>query len=98
MADNIDYYEQGQTDCLGYYTSQAYTSFSENITAEAAMKIFWPCVEEQQVQIAMPLPKPRQKWLAGFKKKQIEIRAQRLINCKCCGQLLPVIEEKDSEE
>ena len=85
-----NYFEQGQKDCRILYTSQAYSSLSlKQMTAERAMVIFWPPVEEQLVQMVMPLPKPRQKWLAGFKKEQPIIMAEQKINCKTCEQLLP---------
>lgn len=97
MTNAIDYYELGRAQCQAHYASQAYTGLSESIPAEEAMKLYWPCVEEQNVQIPMPLPQPRQKWLKGFKKAQIEIHAQRLVTCKCCGQLLPTKEKTDEE-
>ena len=90
MAENEDsHYEQGRTDARGYYKSQALTSLTEFVTAEDAMKLYWPPVEESMMMVSMPLPKPRQKWIAGFKKEQIAIRAEHLVCCKCCGQKLP---------
>ena len=77
MTDEINYFEQGQSDCRAYYTSQAYAGLTRNIKAEQAMKLFWPNVEEAQVMISMPLPKSRQKWIAGFKKEQIELAAKQ---------------------
>lgn len=68
-----DYYEQGREACRVYYKSQAFAGLTRNITAEEAVKLFWPNVDEQHIMVAMPLPKPRQKWIAGFKKEQSEM-------------------------
>ena len=68
--DNENHFEQGVEACKQYYTSPNFAGFIRNITPELAMGLFLPPVEEQLVQMVMPLPKPRQKWLAGFKKEQ----------------------------
>lgn len=74
-TDMVDqnYFKQGQVDCKNYYTSPAYAGLTRFIKAEDAIKIFWPPVDEMNTQIAMPLPKPRQKWMAGFKNEQTVI-------------------------
>jgi hypothetical protein len=68
--DNEDHFKQGQKACREYYASQAFSGLTRAVKAEQAIKLFLPPVEEQLIQVAMPLPKPRQKWLAGFKKEQ----------------------------
>jgi len=68
----LSFFEQGRECCKGYYTSQAYAGLTRNITAELAIRMYLPPIEESLVQVAMPMPKDRQKWLAGFKKEQLE--------------------------
>ncbi len=75
MTEIIDYYKDGQNAARHYYKSRYPAGYIKNVKAEDAIKIFLPPVNEQLVQIAMPLPKPRQKWIAGFKKEQITILA-----------------------
>jgi len=86
MSAEINYFEQGQKDCRSYYTGQATTSLTVHVRAEDAMRLYWPCETEMMSQMATPLPKPRQKWLAGFKKEQIVIKAEMQIKCLYCNQ------------
>jgi len=62
------FFEKGQRDCRAYYNSQAYAGLTRFVKAEEAIKLFWPPVDEMQIMVSTPLPKPRQKWIAGFKK------------------------------
>jgi len=64
------FFEKGQRDCRAYYNSQAYAGLTRFVKAEEAIKLFWPPVDEMQIMVSTPLPKPRQKWIAGFKKEQ----------------------------
>lgn len=77
MSDEVNYFEQGREACRQYYTSQAFASLTRNVKAEQAIKLFWPPVEEALIMVSTPLPKPRQKWIAGFKKEQIELAAKQ---------------------
>lgn len=74
--DSENHFEQGQKACREYYASQAFAGLTRGVKAEEAIKLFLPPVDEQLIQVAMPLPKPRQKWLAGFRKEQITVLAE----------------------
>ena len=81
MSNNEEnYFEQGREDCKKYYESQAFAGLTRNVVPEQAIKLFWPPVEEQLVQMVMPMPKPRQKWIAGFRKEQTEMFAKLEVN------------------
>ena len=88
-----DYFKQGQRDARSYHASQAFTGLSRFLQAEAAMKLYWPPVEESMVMFSSPLPSPRQKWLAGFRQERLTILAEQVIACRTCGQNLPTTEE-----
>lgn len=70
--DSENYFERGKQNCREYFNSQAFAGLTRDIRAEEAIKIFWPPADEQLIQVSMPIPKPRQKWIAGFKKAQKE--------------------------
>jgi hypothetical protein len=94
MTDNIDYFKKGQQDCRLYYQSQAYSSYTKSPRPEDAMRLFFPPENEMLSQMEMPRPKPKQKWLAGFKKEQIIIQAEMKIKCLHCDrELLPEDQE-----
>ena len=76
-VDTENYFEQGQKQCREYYASQAFAGLTRNIKAEDAIKLFWPPVDEMLIMVSTPLPKPRQKWIAGFKKQQVELLAEQ---------------------
>lgn len=86
MTEEIDYFKQGRKACRTYYTGQATSNLTKHVKAEDAMKLYWPPIEEYLSQISSPLPKPRQKWIAGFKKEQVIIKAEMQIKCLHCGQ------------
>ena len=75
-VNKIDYFEEGRKACRTYYASQAFAGLTRSIKAEDAIKLFWPPVDEMQIMVSTPLPKPRQKWIAGFKKEQAEIKGE----------------------
>lgn len=91
MPVETDYFKQGQKDCRTYYTTQAYSALAKKIQPEDAMKLFWPPENEMLTQISMPRPKPRQKWIAGFKKEQVILHVEMDLKCLYCNQ---VTEEK----
>lgn len=93
----MDYFEQGRQDARAYFESRSYSGLSEFIQAEEAIKLFWPPVEESMMLVSMPFPKPRQKWLAGFRQERVTIRAERVIACRTCGQNLPTEEENTDD-
>ena len=68
MSDN---YEKGKQDAIAYYSSQAFGGYTRNITPENAIKLFMEPVDEMNVQMPMPLPKPRQDWIRGFREQQL---------------------------
>lgn len=70
-----DYYEKGKQDARGYYGSQAFAGYTRDVSAESAIKLFLPPVHETGMQMAVPLPKPRQDWTNGFKEQQAAILA-----------------------
>jgi len=70
-----NYFDEGKHAAVAYYASQGFAGLSRNISAEDAAKLFLPNLSESMMTIATPYPKPRQKWLAGFKKGQTEILA-----------------------
>lgn len=88
MPDDLDYFKQGQKDCRAYYHSQATMSLTRHVRPADAMKLYWPCETEMMSQMETPLPKPRQKWLAGFRKEQIIIKAEMRIKCLHCNHSL----------
>jgi len=69
----INHFEEGKHAAVAYYASQGFSGLSRNISAEDAAKLFLPNLRESMMTIATPYPKPRQKWLAGFKKGQAKI-------------------------
>ena len=73
--DTENYFEQGQKACQAYYKSQAFAGLTRGVKADQAIKLFWPPTDEQLIMVSMPLPKPRQKWIAGFKKEQTAMLA-----------------------
>jgi len=89
-----DYFVQGQTDCRAFYTSPTYAGFQKPMAPEIAMKLYWPNTEETHMMVSAPLPKPRQKWIAGFRKEQIIILAEQVVTCKRCGTSLGDANEK----
>lgn len=68
-----NYFDEGKQAAVAYYSSQGFAGLSRSISAEDAAKLFLPNLNESMMTIATPYPKPRQKWLAGFKKGQAEI-------------------------
>ncbi len=79
-----NYYEMGREAAKMYYsnTSQAFKGYTQNVRAEDAIKLFLASPPESLIMVATPLPKSRQKWIAGFKKEQTIILAQKNIsNC-----------------
>ncbi|MCK5236048.1 MAG: hypothetical protein KAR06_03600 [Deltaproteobacteria bacterium] len=75
--NNEDYLE-GVRAAQSYYRSQGFSGFTRDVRAEDAIKLFLPPAVEQMTQISMPLPKPRQDWLRGFKEEQVNIRKESL--------------------
>jgi len=71
-------YKQGQKDARTYYGGQAFSSFTRNVRAEDAIKLFFPPVKEMMTQISMPLPIDRKEWLKGFKEQQATILCDRV--------------------
>ena len=69
-TDVENFFDQGRQAARNYYKSQAFSGLTRFISPEVAIRLFFPPVDEQLVMIAMPLPKNRQKWIAGFKKEQ----------------------------
>jgi len=80
-----NYFEQGQSDARGYYSSQALAGLTRYIKPEDAIRIYWPPVEESLMMVSTPMPKSRQKWIAGFRKEQMIIMAENQLVCKSCG-------------
>jgi len=70
MNAETNYFEEGRKDAIAFYSSECFAGFNRNISAEDAMKLFLPALQESMTQISTPYPKPRQKWLAGFRKGQ----------------------------
>lgn len=76
MTNEIDNFKEGKSAAKYYYNAIYPSTKNKNVKAEDAIRFFLPPVEEQPVQISMPLPKARQKWIAGFKKEQIKILSE----------------------
>jgi len=70
-----NYFEEGKHAAFAYFTSQGFAGFTRDVKPEDAIKLFWPPLPVEEIQMEQPLPKPRQKWLAGFKKGKAEILA-----------------------
>ncbi len=87
MNKEIDYFIKGKEDARAYYSSQALAGFTKYIKPEDAIRIYWPPVEESMMMVSSPLPKPRQKWIAGFRKEQLIILAVRAYTCKVATQV-----------
>ena len=83
-----NYFEQGQRAARGYYKSQAMAGLTRYIKPEEAIKLFWPNAEETLMMVSTPMPKPRQKWISGFRKEQMVILAERQVTCASCGAKL----------
>lgn len=70
-----NYFDEGKNAAVAYYASPHLAGFTRNVKAKDAIKLFWPTLPVEDIQMEQPLPKPRQKWLAGFRKGQAEILA-----------------------
>lgn len=71
MSDK-DYLE-GVRAAQEFYNCVHFAWVSKPIKPEDAVKFFLPGVEEMKIEMVMPLPKPRQQWLEGFKEEQENI-------------------------
>ncbi len=71
----MDHFAAGQSACQGYYESQAFGGYTQNIRAEDAIKLFLPAPNEQLMMVATPMPKARAAWIRGFKAARAEMLA-----------------------
>ena len=69
-------YLAGVRAAQNYYHSQGFSSYTRNVRAEDAIKLYLPPVKEMLTQISSPLPKPRKDWIKGFKEEQANILAE----------------------
>lgn len=79
-TEEVNYFEEGVKFADEYYNSQAYSGGSRYIPPDVAAKLYFPPEEEQLLQVSRPMSKKRQKWIAGFRKRQIEILAQQVVD------------------
>ena len=79
MTNTTDYFKDGQQAAIYYYRVYFPAGYILDANPELVIRLFLPPVEEQLMQIATPLPKNRQKWIAGFKKEQTTILADMKI-------------------
>ena len=68
-------YEKGKQAAVSYYGSQGFAGYTRNIRPEDAIKLYIKPVNEMNVQMPTPLPKPRADWIKGFREQQTEIQA-----------------------
>jgi hypothetical protein len=69
-------YKAGARAAIAVYESVHYAYIHKPMRGMDAMKLFWPPVEEQLLQIQTPLPLDRQAWIKGFEEEQMNIQEE----------------------
>lgn len=78
-TDEESWFEQGIEAARNYYSSQAFAGGTDYIAPEVAIKLYLPPENEDLLQVARPMSKQRQKWIAGFRKEQLSILAKGIV-------------------
>lgn len=68
-----EHYQEGRFAADHYYNAQGFSSYTRQVRAKDAIKLFKPPVNESRMQIVVPLPEEREDWIRGFRERQTEI-------------------------